>query len=62
MKALVLDRTYNRYVMICHCGKEYVARRVDLERSWGLSCSKVCAGKRREKNLPPATIKGGYEI
>ena len=41
--------------MICHCGRHYEARQADLNRGYGLSCSKSCSGKRRELRLPAAT-------
>lgn len=31
--------------MICGCGMEYTARKADLTRGWGRSCSKKCAHK-----------------
>ena len=33
----------------CACGTVYAARKADLDRGWGMSCSKSCAAKRREK-------------
>jgi hypothetical protein len=40
--------------LICHCGKEYKAKRSDLLRHYGLSCSKSCAAKKRTyKRLHP---------
>lgn len=44
--------------MLCNCGVEYKARKADLLRGWGLSCSKSCAAKRRGFNLPSAKILG----
>ena len=43
--------------MICHCGNEYDARQADLDRKWGLSCSKSCASIRREFGRPAAKRK-----
>lgn len=43
--------------MICHCSKEYHARIADINRGWGLSCSKRCASIRREYGRPAATKK-----
>lgn len=43
--------------MVCHCGVEYQAREADLERGWGLSCSKRCAAIRREFGRPAAKRK-----
>lgn len=34
--------------MICMCGNHYSAKQADLNRGWGLSCSKKCAAIRRE--------------
>lgn len=31
----------------CQCGRKYTARKADLKRGWGLSCSKTCAAIRR---------------
>jgi hypothetical protein len=36
-------------LMNCRCGKTYKARKADLKRGWGLSCSKSCAKKRSNK-------------
>ncbi|MNQ24550.1 hypothetical protein D3C85_377460 [compost metagenome] len=44
-------------VMVCHCGTEYPARKADIDRGWGLSCSKRCASIRREYNKPAAKKK-----
>lgn len=44
--------------MRCHCGKHYQARKADILRNWGLSCSKRCAAIRREFGRPAATILG----
>lgn len=41
--------------MKCHCGNIYSARKTDLKRGWALSCSKSCAGVRREYGRPKAT-------
>lgn len=35
----------------CKCGKLFLARQSDLNRGWGLSCSKSCA-----KNTPAPAI------
>lgn len=43
--------------MVCHCGTEYQARTADIERGWGLSCSKRCASIRREYGRPAARQK-----
>lgn len=40
--------------MVCHCGKHYEARKSDLKRGWGLSCSKSCAASRKTFRLPAA--------
>ena len=40
--------------MICHCGTEYDARVADINRGWGLSCSKSCSGRRKKLGLKPA--------
>lgn len=44
-------------LMICHCGKEYVAKNTALRRGWGLSCNKSCAKARTMNNLPAAKPK-----
>ncbi|WAK44686.1 hypothetical protein vBAmePPT11V19_00060 [Alteromonas phage vB_AmeP_PT11-V19] len=44
----------NKQLMKCHCGNTYTAKIADLNRGWGLSCSKSCAAKRREFGLPAA--------
>ena len=44
-------------VMVCHCGTEYEARTADINRGWGLSCSKRCASIRREYRKPAAKPK-----
>lgn len=44
--------------MRCHCGQHYKARKADILRNWGLSCSKRCAAIRREFGRPAATILG----
>lgn len=46
-----------KITMICHCGQEYDARQADIKRKQGLSCSKRCAGIRREYGRPPAKKK-----
>lgn len=45
----------NKQLMQCHCGNKYLAKKADLKRGWGLSCSKQCAARRREFNKPAAT-------
>ena len=40
-----LDNLGSNVNMICGCGDNYVARKADLKRGWGLSCSKKCAFK-----------------
>lgn len=47
----------SKVVMICHCGGEYEARAADINRGWGLSCSKRCASIRREFGRPAAKPK-----
>lgn len=34
--------------MVCNCGNDYSARKADLKRGYGYSCSKRCASVRRE--------------
>lgn len=41
--------------MKCHCGTIYFARIADLNRGWGLSCSKSCSAIRRAYGRPAAT-------
>ena len=31
------------------CNKTYTTRKVDLDRGWGLCCSKSCASLKRER-------------
>ncbi len=33
-----------------NCGKPYNADNRNIKRGWGLTCSKSCAAKKREKN------------
>ena len=40
--------------MLCHCGVEYDAKVADINRGWGLSCSKSCSARRKKLNLKPA--------
>ena len=40
--------------MECHCGNIYFARKADIDRGWGFSCSKRCAAIRREFGKPKA--------
>ena len=47
----------SKVIMICHCGNEYEARTADINRGWGLSCSKRCASIRREFGRPAAKPK-----
>lgn len=35
-----------------NCGKEYLADERNLNRGWGLCCSKSCAAKKREMSKP----------
>lgn len=42
--------------MLCACDKEYQARKADLKRGWGLSCSKSCSAKRKLNLQQPAKI------
>jgi predicted nucleic acid-binding Zn-ribbon protein len=39
-----------------NCGKEYEADKRNINRGWGLCCSKSCAASKREKSKP------GYDI
>lgn len=32
------------------CENIYTAKTADINRGWGLTCSKSCAAKKREKN------------
>ena len=43
--------------MVCHCKTEYSARKADLDRGYGFSCSKRCASIRREFGRPKAKRK-----
>lgn len=35
-----------------YCNKEYSARKADIDRGWGLCCSKSCAASKREEAKP----------
>lgn len=35
-----------------NCGKEYEADMRNINRGWGLTCSKSCAASKREKSNP----------
>lgn len=35
-----------------NCSKEYEADQRNVNRGWGLCCSKSCASQKREKNKP----------
>lgn len=35
-----------------NCGKEYSADIRNINRGWGLTCSKSCAAQKREKSKP----------
>jgi len=42
-----------------NCNKQYYADNRNLNRGWGLCCSKRCAAKKREKSKPtynPQTV------
>ena len=45
--------------MVCHCGTEYPARKADLKRGYGYSCSKSCAAIRRDHGRPAAKPRDG---
>lgn len=36
---------------VCHCGQSYMVRVADLNRGWGLSCSKKCAAVLRNASI-----------
>lgn len=41
------------------CGKEYAIDNRNFKRGWGLTCSKSCAAKKRERSRPgynPLTV------
>lgn len=52
--AVVKQTRGAKFTMVCHCGAKYEARKADLDRGWGLSCSKRCASIRREFGRPAA--------
>lgn len=37
--------------MKCECGTQYQARKADVARGWGRSCSRRCASIKREREL-----------
>lgn len=49
-------------LMECHCGDIYIARQGDLDRGWGLSCSKRCAAIRRDFGRKAAKRVDGNKI
>lgn len=48
IKAILNSTKSNKLLMTCFCGKQYIAKRADLNRGWALSCCKSCASIRRE--------------
>lgn len=47
------------------CQKEYIADMRNIKRGWGLTCSKSCAAKKREKSKPgydPEIVKRNNRI
>lgn len=48
--------------MKCHCGEIYYARQADLNRGWGLACSKSCAAKRKTHGFKAATYANGNQL
>ena len=48
--------------MKCHCGQIYEARQSDINRGWGLSCSKSCSAKRKTHKLNAATYADGGQV
>ena len=43
--------------MTCHCGKKYTARKSDVLRGWGKSCSKHCAAVKRARRERSGNFK-----
>lgn len=39
----------SRIEVKCHCGKSFTARKSDVKRGWGKSCSKSCAATRTNR-------------
>ncbi len=35
-----------------NCGQEYRVKQADLNRGWGLTCSRTCSAQKREKSKP----------
>ena len=48
--------------MKCHCGEIYSAREADLNRGWGLSCSKRCAAIKRNYGRSNAVRLDGKKL
>lgn len=49
--------------LICHCGCKYTARVADINRGWGMSCSKSCAAVKREFGRPnPRYAESGKPV
>lgn len=49
--------------LICHCGCKYTARIADINRGWGLSCSKSCAAIKRDFGRPnPRYAENGCPV
>lgn len=40
-----------------NCNKEYLADNRNLNRGWGLTCSKSCAASKREKSKPTYSVE-----
>ncbi len=50
---------FHNLCIFCNCQNDYQADTRNLNRGWGLCCSKSCAASKREKSKPgydPATV------
>ena len=52
----------SRVEMICHCGEHYKARTADINRGWGLACSKSCAARRKTHGFKAAIYATGKQV
>lgn len=49
--------------LICWCGQHYTARQADLNRGWGMSCSKSHAATKRDYGrAQPTRVSDGSKV
>ncbi len=56
MAAILENKSKTKVEMICACGEHYLAKKADIRRGWGTSCSKTCAAKKKRFDLADATF------